>query len=137
MKWSFTAVVVIIQGHLLKKKLQPTTNSVTLTAVASNSTHVTLTAWASYSKRWRKQRHAQYASARTLCVVTMVTVTRLVWFDSARTLRVVVVARSHDGRCRLWLGSDIRAQQEVQLAPRNHLSISAAPRILVIKWLPH
>ena len=36
----------------------------------------------------RKQRHAQYASARTLRVVTMVTVTWLVWLDSARTLRV-------------------------------------------------
>ena len=37
--------------------------------------------------------NAQYASARTLRVVTMVTVTRLAWLDSARVAAVVVVAR--------------------------------------------
>ena len=57
----------------------------------------------------RKQRHAQCASARTLRMVTMVTVTRLVCLGSARLAREVavaqlvrcaveVVARSHGAR---------------------------------------
>ena len=42
-------------------------------------------------------------------------------FSSASTTRVVAVARL--AQC---------AQREVQLAPRNHFSISAAPQILVL-----
>ena len=50
---------------------------------------------------------AVFASARTLRVVTMVAVTRLVWLDSARALRVVAVVefvgrlarRARSGRC--------------------------------------
>ena len=72
---------------------------------------------------------AARALARTLRVVTMVTVTWRVWLDSARTLRVAVVARSRDGRWRLWLGSDDMALREVQLAPLNHLYIRAAPQM--------
>ena len=73
----------------------------------------------------------------------MVAVTRLVWLDSARTLRVVaVVVVARLARCAWWFGSarTMRAQREVQLAPRNKVYIIAAPRILV--WilvinLPH
>ena len=60
-------------------------------------------------------------------VVTMVAVTRLLWLDLARTLRVVAVvliarlARcARSGRCS-W-----------RLASRNNYYISAAPQILFI-----
>ena len=85
----------------------------------------------------RKQQHALCASARTLRVVTMVTVTRLVWLSSARTLRVVamvVVARPARTMCGGGCGSarTMRAQREVQLTPCNNYYISAAPQILFI-----
>ena len=49
--------------------------------------------------------------------VTMLAVTRLLWLDSARALRIVAVVRiARLARCARWLWLGSRAQQEVQLA---------------------